>query len=224
MAPWAGRIRHGRFDWLGEAIQLETNFQDVDAQGVASPQRRHAIHGTTFFRPWTIVSSGPDRAELTCALDGALGWPFAGLARQVITMGTDHLDLSLSVEPAADVALPATIGWHPWFAKPDRVDVHPLAMYELDDIGIPTGRLVTPTEPPRDDCFIVHEPIRLHYSRPVAPIVTVSSADCDHWVIYDMPEHATCVEPQSGPPDGPTVRPELTTSARPLRRTMRISW
>ena len=38
--------------------------------------------------------------------------------------------------------------------------------------------------------------------------VTISSA-CDHWVVYDEPPHATCVEPQTGPPDAFNIRPEV---------------
>ena len=124
----------------------------------------------------------------------------------------------------ADVALPATIGWHPWFAKPDRLVVHPVAMFEQDTFGLPTGRLVAPTPPPWDDCFVNREPVELRYHRRLAPVVTVSSPDCEYWVVYDKPAHATCVEPQSGPPDALNLRPDVTTSAHPVRRTMSIGW
>ncbi|NBY57672.1 MAG: aldose epimerase, partial [Actinobacteria bacterium] len=50
----------------------------------------------------------------------------------------------------------------------------------------------------------------------------VVDSDCDHWVIYDMPTHALCVEPQSGPPDGFTLLPQLVTATQPLRRTMTL--
>ena len=128
------------------------------------------------------------------------------------------------VEADDGAVFPAALGWHPWFTKPDRLVVHPLAMFEQDDVGLPTGRLVTPTDPPWDDCFVLHEPVELHYDRRLAPVVTVASPDCEYWVVFDKPAHATCVEPQSGPPDALTLRPELPTSARPLRRTMTIDW
>ena len=47
-------------------------------------------------------------------------------------------------------------------------------------------------------------------------------SDCDHWVIYDMPKHALCVEPQSGPPDGFTLAPHVVAPQSPLRRTMKL--
>jgi aldose 1-epimerase len=58
--------------------------------------------------------------------------------------------------------------------------------------------LVTPPPPPWDDCFV-------GAAQPPALViddvrVTVDSS-CDHWVVY-TPEHAVCIEPQSGPPNG----------------------
>ena len=50
------------------------------------------------------------------------------------------------------------------------------------------------------------------------------SSSCDHWVVYDQPEHATCVEPQSGPPDGFTLCPEVLAPGETLRHTMTIAW
>ena len=239
MAPWAGRLRHGRFRFFDRDVGLELNHADGTGTGggpITPPRaapigtirgddvRRHAIHGTTFARRWDVVSATADRLEATCRLDGALGWDLPGTARQVIAVSPTRLDLTLSVEADDGAVLPAAVGWHPWFAKPDRLRFSPLAMFELDNIGLPTGRLVAPTEPPWDDCFVNRAPVELHYDRRLAAVVSISSSDCDHWVLYDKPEHATCVEPQSGPPDALNLRPELATSAHPLRRTMSIDW
>ncbi|MFM7536536.1 MAG: aldose epimerase, partial [Acidimicrobiales bacterium] len=53
--------------------------------------------------------------------------------------------------------------------------------------------------------------------------VTISSS-CDHWVIYDEPTHALCVEPQSGPPDAITLAPVLAEPGRPVDHTMTWRW
>lgn len=239
MAPWAGRIGNGRFRFLGDDVRLDLNHEDGDGSGggpIVPPRpnpdgpvpddlrRGHAIHGTTFGRRWEVVDAASDRIEITCPVEGALGWPYPGTARQVITVRARSLHLELAVEPAVGSAFPATVGWHPWFVKPERLEFHPVAMYARDEIGLPTGELVHPPEPPWDDCFVNHEPVELHYRRRLAPVVRVSSRDCDHWVVFDMPSHATCVEPQSGPPDGPTLRPEVATPSHPVRRTMTIVW
>ena len=239
MAPWAGRIRNGRFTFMGEDIALELNHEDGGRDGGGggvSPTRpgtigalpdedrdRHAIHGTTFSRPWTVDASTATELEMSCQLVGALGWPFAGIARQTVSLAPDGADFTMSVESSGDSVFPASLGWHPWFAKPDRLDFDPLAMYEQDAAGLPTGRLVPVPAGPWDDCFVNRRPVRLQYERAIASSVTVSSAAHD-WVIYDGPEHATCVEPQSGPPDAPTIRPTIVAPGCPLGLTMRIGW
>jgi aldose 1-epimerase len=49
-------------------------------------------------------------------------------------------------------------------------------------------------------------------------------SECDHWVVFDVPAEATCVEPQSGPPDAFNLTPHVVTPRSPLSRTMTISW
>ncbi len=219
MAPWAGRIRGGQFRFLGTDYQLATNHQDGPG---TDPARRHAIHGTVFSRPWTVIERGPSEIEMSCALTGALDWPFRGTARQRIVAGPTWVRCELSVE-ATDGPLPAEVGWHPWFLEPEHLDFEPVAMYLRDGHGLPTGELVGPPPGPWDDCFVNVGPVTLRYARTVAPAVTITS-DCDHWVVFDEPAGATCVEPQSGPPDAVAIRPRLAWPGRPLRRTMTIGW
>ena len=114
-------------------------------------------------------------------------------------MHDDRVVVTLGVE-STGADFPAEIGWHPWFRKPDGLEFTPTAMYERDDVGVPTGALVEPTPGPWDDCFVNTGPVVLRYDRPIASLVRIES-DCDHWVVFDEPSDATCVEPQSGPPD-----------------------
>lgn len=238
MAPWAGRIRNGRFTFMGDDVALDLNHQDGDrggGDGLTPPapgthgdlpeqdRDRHSIHGTTFFRPWTIDAQQATRIEMSCDLDGALGWPFPGVARQAIELAPDHVDVEMTLESVGDAVFPASIGWHPWFAKPDRLEFDPIAMYEQDDAGLPTGRLVDVPPGPWDDCFVNRRAVRLHYDRDHAATVTVSSPAA-HWVVFDRPDHATCVEPQTGPPDAPTLRPDVVSPGVALQLTMRIGW
>lgn len=228
MAPWAGRIRHGRFRYRGTDHELRLNQQDGPD---ADPERRHAMHGTVFDTAWRVDEQTETSATMSCSLtQPGSGWALGGTARQTIEIldGQVRCDLSIETDHASDASgadrpFLGEIGWHPWFRKPASVTFHPDAMYERDAIGLPTGHLVEPSTGPWDDCFVNTSPVTLHYERDIAPDVTVSS-DCDHWVVYDEPAHATCVEPQSGPPDAFTIRPRLVTAHHPLRRTMNISW
>jgi hypothetical protein len=52
--------------------------------------------------------------------------------------------------------------------------------------------------------------------------LTVTS-DADHWVIC-TPDHAVCVEPQTGPPDGPNSSPHVIEPGAPLSLTMTLTW
>ena len=215
MVPWAGRVRRGRFSFEDRDYELEVNLAP------------HAIHGTGFTRPWRVEADG------SLSLDLGDGWPFGGVARQHFELHDDHLVCALQVE-AADRPMPAQVGWHPWFRKPDHLQFEAEHMYARDDDGIPTGALVPPVTGPWDDCFTdVVQPIELHYadmndsdvtSRKQAEVTLMVSSSCDHWVVYDQPEHATCVEPQSGPPDGFTLRPEVLAPGETLRHTMTIAW
>ncbi len=214
MAPWAGRIRNGRFAFAGSEHRLTVNHHDGDG-----PERAHAIHGLVFDRPWQNVH---DVAGTSCTGEIELSWEFGGKVTETIELFADRAVVTLTVETSVG-QLPAEIGWHPWFRKPDRLDFAPTAMYRRDEFGIPAGELVPPSDGPWDDCFVNAEPVVLHYERAVAPTVTVTS-DCDHWVVYDMPTDATCVEPQSGPPDAFNLRPHVVDPVTPLRRSMIISW
>ncbi len=216
MAPWAGRIRHGRFTFLGVEHQLDINHHDG-----SGPERAHAIHGLVFDRPW-LDDAVNGASDSSWSATRALGWEFGGFVTQTFELHPDRIDITLTIESAGRT-FPAEVGWHPWFRKPDRLEFTPIAMYQRDEFGIPTGALVEPTEGPWDDCFVNVEPVVLHYDRAVAPSVRVES-DCDRWVVYDMPAHATCVEPQSGPPDAFNLHPHVVDPDTPLRRSMTISW
>jgi aldose 1-epimerase len=219
MVPWAGRVRGGRFTVDGTEHQLDVNHRDhvVDA---ATGVVEHAIHGVGFAMRWKVIVSDARVVELGLGLDGLGGWPFGGRASQRIDVGERHVRLTASVT-AGDAPMPAEIGWHPWFVKPERVELAAGAMYETDGAGIPTGRLIAPTDPPWDDCFVTDGPVTL---RGCGGLDVVVASDCDHWVVYDHLPHATCVEPQSGPPDAFTIRPRVLGAGATLRRTMTISW
>jgi aldose 1-epimerase len=201
MVPWAGRIRRGRFDFDGETHTLVANL------GL------HAIHGTGFERSWIAAENG------SIAVDLQPGWPFRGHAVQRFDLSEQRLVCTLELH--ADEPMPGTVGWHPWFVKPDELEFHAGSMFVRDDDGLPTGALVAPSAGPWDDCFTdVAGPVTLRWD----DVVVELTSSCDHWVIFDEPPDATCVEPQSGPPDGVTLCPEVVLPDHPLVHTMTIAW
>jgi aldose 1-epimerase len=211
MVPWAGRLARGRFVFDGMERHVPINHHDGNG-----PERAHAIHGLGFDRAWEVV----DVSGSTCRCAISIDWEFGGTASHTVSLFDDRIVMTLTVG-STGISFPAEVGWHPWFRKPDNLDVAPSAMYERDEFGIPTGRLVDPSPRPWDDCFVNTEPVALRYDRAVAPVLTVTS-DCDHVVVFDEPDDATCVEPQSGPPDAFNLTPHVV--APDLARTMSISW
>jgi aldose 1-epimerase len=200
MVPWCGRIRLGRFDFDGDAYQLPINFG------------AHSIHGLGCREAWDVVGVADDHVRLELALPDDERWPFGGIARQRIIVdgavgaaGT-VVRMELSVT-AGDRAMPAAIGWHPWFRKPRSFDFRPRAMYRRDEEWITVDELVPVPDAAFDDCFVNDEPVRLTIAdRDREKAVTLASS-CDRWVVFDMRDHGTCVEPQTAPPDAFNIAP-----------------
>lgn len=209
MAPWAGRIRHGEFAFAGREYRLPLGMPP------------HAIHGVVFDRPWQVVAPGSIAIELDER------WPFRGRVRQGFNLDADGLEITMSLD--ADEPMPAAIGWHPWFRRVLAEGEAPLALrFRADEMlvrdaeGIPTGERVAPPPGPWDDAFtgIREQPV---LEWPGQLRLEISST-CPWLVVYTMPEHAACVEPQSGPPDGPNQAPEVVEPGAPLTHAMRWRW
>jgi aldose 1-epimerase len=216
MVPFAGRIRHGRFGFGERDVQLALNDPP------------HAIHGTVFNRPWRV--DGP----AALSIDLGPGWPFSGHVVQRFDLRDDALQVSLTL--AADEPMPAAMGWHPWFRRriagsdaapaepsaPVEIDLDAAWMYVRDAEGITSGELVQPPPGPWDDCFTgLRSAPRLTWPRRLGLEVTSS---CDHWVVYDEPRDAVCVEPQTAPPDFVNLAPATTVPGEPLVATMTWRW
>ncbi len=92
MAPWAGRIRGGRFTFDGVEHQLDINHHDGDG-----PERAHAIHGLVFDRPWSTTRHDVSDTSCTATRGTRLGRS-AGIATQTIELHPDRVDVTLTVE------------------------------------------------------------------------------------------------------------------------------
>lgn len=207
MVPFAGRVRDGRFMHNHQLHQLQRN---------AEP---HAIHGTVFDVAWITTEQSPSHA--VCVASLGRRWPFRGAVEHRIEVDARERSVTCTLTVSTtDASMPAQVGWHPWFVRPATLDVAFAAMYIRDVHYIPDGQRSAPTVGPWDDCFV--EPHRTPAVVFADGVRIDIESDCDHWVIYDKPTHALCVEPQSGPPDGFSLAPHVITPNTPLRRTMKL--
>ena len=208
MAPWAGRIRHGRFTFAGLEHQLPLGMPP------------HAIHGVVYDRPWRVVDA------TTIEIDLDERWPFRGRVAQRFDLDEDSLTVTMTLE--ADEPMPAVIGWHPWFRRSigsgaqARLVFAAERMLERDDESMPTGVFVAPSDGPWDDAFTdVRAGPALEWA---GELRLDLSSTCRWWVVYTVPDHAICVEPQSGPPDAANMGPEIVVPGTPLTHEMRWRW
>jgi aldose 1-epimerase len=198
MAPFVGRLSEGRVRWGDRAARITTNFG------------RHAIHGVTYDVEWA-VTAGSDSAVLTCELDPSR-WPFRGSVAQRIAFGPGRL--SLEAEILAADAMPAALGWHPWFRRGSgdvAVEVASDRVLRTTEELIPTGQLAAVDDVTDlrggpglrdrrlDHCYAsASGPLVLKWADLVlemaigGPVSTV--------VVYS-PRFALCVEPMTAWPD-----------------------
>jgi aldose 1-epimerase len=124
--------------------------------------------------------------------------------------------------------MPVSCGWHPWWNRragdrPLELELQAGACYVKDDEGIPTGELGPIPPHPWDDCFtqLGSPPAVLRW--PELLTLTLSTA-CPCVVAFDAPEHAICVEPQTGPPDAFTLEPVVVQAGESLVATASWRW
>jgi aldose 1-epimerase len=201
MAPWAGSDRGAHVDWDGSSYRLEAN------------DGPHAIHGVVFGRPWRVRGTAAAAAELEIDL-GPLGWPFGGVARQTVRLWADGIELTAEIT-AADVPMPAALGWHPWFRRPTDGDmaVRVEAADTLETAAdlIPTGRRLPVggatdlrTGPPLGERRLDHV-----YPDVGSPVVvswpdltlTMTFSPVVRTFVVHSPPAGVCVEPQTAWPD-----------------------
>lgn len=208
MVPFCGRVREATFTFEGTKHHLEARVGP------------HAMHGTVVERPWVVLKMTASSALLGCELGPR--WPFAGMVHHEISIDDHGLSMILSL--SATEAMPAQVGWHPWFRRPVSYALPFGGLLERDRDGIATSRQVPFDRDERnvfDDCFVeATGPITMRIDN-----VDVSlESDCAYWTVFDRPAHGICVEPQSGPPNGINDHPEALISDDRLSRWFRITW
>ena len=228
MAPWPGRLANGRFDWRGRTIQLPRTHG------------RHAIHGLTWNRAWSVIDIAADSATLAIELPRD-AWPMGGRVRQRMSVSPAGLRLEAEIE--ADDPMPAAIGWHPWFLRRGdprlRVDA---ASYQITKGMIPTGDTapVDGRTDLRGGPRLGHRRLDLSYLGATSPAV-IRWPDLDVTIAFEptpaplvvyTPPGSFCVEPLTAAPNALRLPADEARAAggrflgrcERLRSTMRLTW
>lgn len=204
MAPWAGRLRDGLLRFAGRTYRFEPNLG------------AHAIHGLCFDRPWTVERSSETELELGFDLE-ATPWPFGGGIEQMVRLGPGELRLRAELL-CTRAAMPAAMGWHPWFLRGPGEDV--LLRVPADEMLVaegellPTGerrpasgptdlRTIRPVEGlTLDDAYVGAREAELRW--PDLELEIAAGPTVTTIVVY-VSEGSVCVEPQTAWPDAPTL-------------------
>ncbi len=212
MAPWVGRLRDARLDYNSRQYAFEAN---------SGP---HALHGLVTQAPWRVTSDGEMSIDLPSS------WPWRGRVVQRLELLPG--EARFRIELHAQEAMPAAVGWHPWFVRclagtalssQLRPAINPRLMWANDASGMPNGSLSAPASQPWDYCFrdLEADPL-LRWGGELE--LTVSS-DCEDWVIYNMEEAGICVEPWTAPPNSLNMpSPRVVVPDEPLIAWMTWRW
>lgn len=137
LAPYANRIAEGRFVWEGVAHALSPN-----AKG-----QKHPLHGTAWLGEWSVEAQGPDRATLIHHHGAGADWNWAFTLRQHFRLSEDGLEARLDLTNTDGTAMPAGLGFHPWFTRKGVTGVafSAKAVWLADADMLPTVRATADT-------------------------------------------------------------------------------
>jgi len=163
LVPFPNRIKNGQYTFEGKTYQLPIN----------QTNEQNAIHGLLFDKAFTIESMQTKNSQAYLTLSylykgDVEGYPFPFKCKvRYIWNPEQFLNISVSIENTGQTALPAGIGWHPYFTFPVLVNELALQLncihqYKVDERMIPTMQtqtfdafqemnLISKTQ--LDDCF-----------------------------------------------------------------------
>lgn len=128
LVPFSNRVAFGRFTVAGRKVALAPNFPDSD--------HPHPLHGFGWLAQWDVVALDERHAVLEHRYTGG-EWPWPYVARQRFDLYDDGLEMSLSVTNLSDEAMPAGLGFHPYF--PGQADTHYHGLHHGEWRNGPTG-------------------------------------------------------------------------------------
>tara|TARA_Y100000815_G_scaffold266049_1_gene283754 strand:+ start:864 stop:1697 length:834 start_codon:yes stop_codon:yes gene_type:complete len=136
LVPYANRIAFGTFEWEGRMHHIPHNH----------PGQAHPLHGTGWRERWTVEDQ--DDAAITMQLAHAPDrhWPWRFSATHRLTLDTDGLTATLALRNDDRAAMPAGLGFHPYF---DKCGVTALT-FEAEQLWLADEQMLPTTLAPAD--------------------------------------------------------------------------
>lgn len=110
LVPFSNRIANGRFEAGGRAIGLRPNFPGSD--------HPHPLHGLGWLARWEVVARTPSLILRHRHAPGE--WPWRYEAQQEFELAEDGLRHVLRLRNMSGTAMPAGLGFHPYFPRTPR--------------------------------------------------------------------------------------------------------
>jgi aldose 1-epimerase len=205
LVPFCNRIPNGRFTFEGREYVLPPNLGT----------HPHPLHGQGWRNAWTVEKAQDDEALLSYEHTTDV-WPWAYRAEQRFTLSETGLRLELSVTNTGQGAMPAGLGFHPYFParEGETLTAANDGVWMIDKDVLPTMHHAGAWEPEWatgagvaghdliDHCYTgwdQHAVLRA----PGEPATTITaSAECRWLHIYVPPGQGfICVEPCASRPN-----------------------
>ena len=191
--PYHGRIAGAAFPWEGQEVRLEPHPD-------ASP---HCLHGPAHKAAWEVTEREADAATLRHRHRPDRDWPWAFEAVQRFRLSDTGLEVRLRILNSDARAMPAGIGWHPYFAKAAELATDARSAWPHDGAGLPTGERQSPGNL-RGGTLSLSDWSWVDLTLPAARLRIEASAALGQLVIHDPPAY-TCVEPVSHLSNAPNL-------------------
>lgn len=110
LLPYSNRIANGRLQHADGKTQLPPHPN-------ADP---HSLHGHAHVVPWRLLSQATSSAHLRLVSAPCAAWPWHMQGDLGVTLSADALHLTLLLTNLDPAAMPAGVGFHPYFAHDPR--------------------------------------------------------------------------------------------------------
>lgn len=205
LVPFCNRIPNGRFTFQGRDIVLPPNLAG----------HPHTLHGQGWRAAWTVEKA--EGGEAVLSYHHAPGdWPWAYRSEQRLALSETGLRIELVVTNTGDAAMPAGLGFHPYFPRREGEALKAAndGVWLIDADVLPTVRQPGVWGPGWaagaavaghaliDHCYTGWDQ-RAVLSAPGQPdTIVTASADCRWLHVYVPPgQDHYCVEPCASRPN-----------------------